>query len=201
MGAFGKGREVQFFMTEKDEEEFFEEIMKDKDIRFITSKFDASLDKHKLTEWKYPPKKDLFLIYNKEFLGLNGIDFQRSIKKEKVLVSGRIATLFSEYKYDKNENKLEIPKSKEFIKWWDEISKWIKKRYAKCMSISSLGSSRKNFVIYSGPDAVNSYNEGIVLSDFDPLSVKSIITYHPKGTSVEHAKKHSEKYVKEGNWF
>ncbi len=198
MGNFGKGTIIQFFMTEKDEKEFFDEIKKD-NLLFAYEEIDPSTKKTNIKTFDTPPHNWKFMIFNKDIDdSIEGIDFYRSVKKKKVLIEGSIGALLSEYKYNKTGSKIETVRSKEFIKWWGKMNNWIKKNYTKVYPIGALTKHNKNYPAnYAGKDAIKLYNKGFILSQLDPSTVYNTATFHPLSASQKKAERHDREFLRE----
>lgn len=221
---FGRGQEVQFFMTDKDHKTFLHKII-DKDLFFIRDYVHPTKNPimHKeIPKDEWPTKissKDWFIYkkdcgklvfeYDSKYLKAYliklqyspVIQFSRSELRENapliqvngtilhkdVLTGGRIATFLSASEYDENRRKYEIKQSEEFIKWWEEVKKTLKKMCIKCYMLTTTN-KRMSVPFWAGPDATRLYKEGVVfqqlVSDRGPMN-----TFHPEKLDLEELDK------------
>lgn len=204
MGVFGRGQEVQCFMSETDQKEFLSKAM-------IPNIYVIIGDVHKTKEPKlynkipdeyWPPKRDhpnFFLLnkdagikismrYDSEWLKAFRIEqskstvvqFLPSVKEGKFLTAGRIAAMLSDYYYDNDRKRHETYQPKSFIEWWESLKSLIKKNFTKCYLLDPITHQKRKVPIWAGEDAVKLYKSGDNLVDSLPQKGYPLMTYHPE---------------------
>ena len=207
MGVFGKGREIQFFMTDKDQRLYLDKIKKDwvsfikGDIFSISKKLILSKDIPKEC-WPTRPDCIQFFIYNKELGELKFeivpqtnsnmlimgkspvIQFLRSYipASQKVMLNGWLSAMLSWKSLNSKDQFVETLQSEEFVKWWNEVSKTLKKMCVKCYALDPITHKKSSFPMWMGPDAVYLYKKGFKFqqSIYDKFPQ---ITFHPEDNS------------------
>lgn len=210
MGIFGRGQEIQFFMSDEDHKEFLQKI-DNKEIFFVKdipykSKKIKLYEKIPQNEWPTNLKSKIWFIYNRRFGKLQFeykgewlkaykiiqsrspvIQFHRSCLHKHTLSAGRIAAMLSTYEYDRNNKKIEIKQSEGFVRWWEEAKKVLKKMCVKCYLLDPVTKKEKYVPIWVGPDAVQLYKEGMTFKQI--LNDKSGLTFHPIKLNIKRKEK------------
>lgn len=210
MGSFGRSTEIKIFMTEKDENELFKQ--NNGNLLFLeTNLYNLNPDDIKLK--RDIPKSIVFFIINKniknnlgEYVKLKKdeknnsyylvpslspvVDFLRSKidKENKIIKGGSMATFLSHYDWNVAGKKYEAKQSEEFIKWWNELKKFITKNYIKVYYLDELTKPKKSRILYAGSDAIQFYREGFIL-------LEDMTTCHPGGVSKKEAEEHDKDYL------
>ena len=167
-------REVKFFMTELDEKEFCDFIKSTGDVLFFnpiskTPEFQPinslpvpsgpgvggyffMLNRSVSTEFRtYPPSQTK--LYDKDCYGINWLEssvvhFQRCYREPESVFEGSLGVTSQ---YLGPDDMTPVSKEIEFLKWFDKMARWLRKRYVKLACTSFLR---------VGPDAGRLFEEG-----------------------------------------
>lgn len=203
MGVFGKGRELQFFMTDTDYKTFLEKIEGEsiffiRGYLFSTRKVDL-FKRIPDEDWPTTTKSADWFIFNKalgklvieydvnfeEYILRMGkspvIQFSRSYKSKShdVMVSGRISAMLSWKSPNSEDQLVETLQPEEFVNWWNGVSKTLKKMCVKCYALDPITHKKSSFPMWMGPNAIELYKKGMKFQQ-NIYNKFPQITYHPK---------------------
>ena len=221
MSAFGRGQEVQFFMTELDMKDFLQKVMVPGVFIIIgdthKNKNPEMYDYNKLMNEIWPSKDSYtlnFFLLNKNIDFMLTLDYSEKLRAYKImhsksttitflrsaisgkyLLSGRIAAFLSSYEWNKGRKKYEIKQPEPFINWWESLRKIIKKDFTKCYALHA-NKLKVAVPMWAGHDAVKFYNEGGILAQIKPTKeYPNQITFHPEYIQLKESIKHIKRYL------
>lgn len=201
MGLFGRGQEIQFFMTDEDHKELLNRIKKE-DVCFVkdtpyTSKDPPTVSDMPDDEWPTTNQSRIWYIYNRRYGKLRFIpweklkayqiympyspviQFERSVLHKGILRSGRVSAMLSAYEYDAGGRKYDVKQPEGFVEWWFDVKKVVKRMCTKCIMLDPILKTTRAAPFWAGPDAVSRYKQGMmfqqIISDKGPQ-----MTFHPE---------------------
>jgi hypothetical protein len=194
MGVSGKGRTMQFFITDNEMYSLLSQLMQSNTVIIEGRSFEnktpetfqnasalewpSSLNDQ--TKWLWKPELgDLILepggrfLPNKYWLVPGPspiIQLNRCRLEGNTLISGAIAAMISFY----NENGDEIMKSESYKSWWKEIKKNFKRGLTIC--VIREGKKEHKTTLWASPGAIKLYEEGVDLKQ----TLQAPVFFHPK---------------------
>jgi hypothetical protein len=164
------GRQVIVFMSKEDEAEFMDFILGTGKVEILPGRLKSRSERlETLPIWGDKRSHHKVYLHNTEVMGdivysqseesnlyfverlySPVIEFALPSQRENALMSGRIYATFGFW----DDKEAYVPMDPAFSKWYDKISRWIKRRY-ECV----------NPLTYAGPGAFNLKEKGGVFRD------------------------------------